>query len=103
MLRQRSRPARLLAILAAMVLVGHGSAAYADNVQNDVTASGEVVAGTVGVPVMVSYRITANNGDGENGCNATDASPATVSVVTPPGVTASPPSVAFTTAARSSR
>jgi Thrombospondin type 3 repeat len=91
--RRRGRLSLVLgAILAAVLLVG---VAYADNVQNDVTVGGNdtFVAGN---STTVNYRIAANNGDGQTGCNAADATPATVTINKPAAVTASPPSVQFT-------
>jgi hypothetical protein len=68
--------------------------ALADNVQNDVVAGGNdtIVAGG---STTIQYRIASNNGDGETGCNATVASPATVTVNAPAGVTATPASRTF--------
>jgi hypothetical protein len=80
-----------LVLVLAMLLAGVVSA---DNVQNDVIAG---VSDTfpLGDSTTVYYKITANNGDGETGCNATGASPATVSIITPDDVTATPGSLTF--------
>lgn len=69
--------------------------AYADNVQNDVVAGGnDTIA--AGGSTVVNYRIAANSGDGQSGCNAVDGTPATVTINAPAGVTANPSSLAFT-------
>jgi hypothetical protein len=84
------------AIVAAGGLVlTFGGVAIADNVQNDVVAGGNDTF-TAGGSTTVNYRITANNGDGQTGCNAADASPATVTINAPAAVTATPSSLTFT-------
>lgn len=85
----------LIAAMTVFFVVALAMVAVADNVQNDVTAGGTDTF-TAGGSTTVNYRITANNGDGETGCNATVASPATVTVNAPAGVTATPASVSFT-------
>ena len=80
-----------LAVIMAMLIT---SLALADNVQNDVTVGGNDTF-TLGGSTIVSYRIRANNGDGQNGCNASDGSPAVVTINTPAGVTASPNPLSF--------
>jgi hypothetical protein len=72
-----------LALIVAMLFT---SVALADNVQNDVVVGGNDTF-TAGGSTTVNYRITANSGDGETGCNADLASPATVTINTPVGVT----------------
>jgi hypothetical protein len=88
------KPLRL-AVAVALLLTIVPWTAFADNVQNDVVAGGN---GTIaaGGSTTVNYRIGANNGDGENGCNATAASPATVTISAPAAVTANPGSLVFT-------
>jgi hypothetical protein len=71
-------------------------ASFADNVQNDVIPGGSDTF-TAGGSTIVGYRITANNGDGQTGCNASDGSAATVTINAPTGVTPSPASLSFTT------
>jgi len=66
----------------------------ADNVQNDVVAGGTDTI-TASGSTTVNYRITANNGDGQTGCNAADTTPANVTINTPAGVSASPSSLSF--------
>jgi hypothetical protein len=77
------------------MLLAIPAVAIADNVQNDVVAGGNdtIVSGD---STTVNYRIAANNGDGETGCNAKLTSPATVTINTPAGVSASPSSLSFT-------
>ena len=83
------------AVVAATV-ASLPSPARADTVINSVTASTpaafEADAGTT----SVTYRVNANATDGEDGCNATTASPMTLDVSTPTGLTATPLSVTFT-------
>lgn len=81
-----------LALIVSMLFT---SIAFADNVQNDVTVGGNDTF-TLGGSTTVNYRINANNGDGEIGCNATVASPAVVTINIPSGVTATPDSLTFT-------
>jgi hypothetical protein len=81
-----------LAVIMAMLVT---SLALADNVQNDVVAGGNDTF-TVGSSTTVNYRIAANSGDGQSGCNAADATPATVTINAPANVTATPGSLAFT-------
>jgi len=81
-----------LALIAAMLVT---SLALADNVQNDVVAGGNDTI-TAGDSTTVNYRIAANSGDGQSGCNAADSSPATVTINAPAGVTATPSSLSFT-------
>jgi hypothetical protein len=81
--------------LAIILSLAVSAVAMADNVQNDVTVGGSDTI-TVGGSTNIKYRITANNGDGQTGCNAADSSPAAVSIIAPAGVTASPGSVTFT-------
>jgi hypothetical protein len=87
---------KVAAVLTAAALVfGFAGVARADNVQNDVVAGGNDTF-AAGGSTTVNYRITANNGDGQTGCNAIDGTAATITVVTPVGVTAAPTSLAFT-------
>lgn len=80
--------------LAMILLMLLNSMVLADNVQNDVTAGGNVTI-IVSGSTTVNYKITANSGDGETGCNATGASPAIVTINVPIGVTANPSSLSF--------
>src|SRR4030095_4006607 len=73
-----------LALTMAMVF---NSLALADNVQNDVAANPGSDTFTAGGSTSVGYKIVANSGDGQTGCNAADATPATGTINTPVGVT----------------
>jgi hypothetical protein len=72
-----------------------------DDVTDDVTTGGRTItAGDSGT--TVNYRIVANNGDGQTGCNASEGSPATVNIKVgsingsdPSKVTADPASLNF--------
>ena len=85
----------LLFIVCALLIAIPAVAAIADNVQNDVIAGGNDTI-TTASSTTINYRITANSGDGEAGCNATPASPATLNINAPSGVTATPASRTFT-------
>jgi hypothetical protein len=91
--RRRGRWSLILGTIVAAVLFA--AVAYADNVQNDVVAGSSDTI-TAGGSTVVDYRIAANSGDGESGCNATAASPATVTINAPAGVAANPGSLSFT-------
>jgi hypothetical protein len=97
--RRRGRWSLVLGTIFAFA--AFAAVAYADNVQNDVAASTGIVTVTAGGSgSSVGYRINANNGDDENGCNASVASPATVTPSgVPVGVTSSPSSQQFTSCA----
>jgi hypothetical protein len=85
----------LIAAMTVFFVVALGAVALADNVQNDVVAGGNDTF-VEGGSSTVNYRIAANSGDGETGCNATTSSPATVTIILPAGVTATPGSLSFT-------
>jgi hypothetical protein len=88
--KQKMRRGRFSLIIGSFVAaVAFGAVAWADNVQvNDIAVDGitgvrtlEVTTGTGAVSsANFSYKITANSGDGQTGCNAADASPATISL-----------------------
>src|SRR5687768_1670380 len=84
----------LLFVMCAVFIAVPVVAALADNVQNDVGGSG-ITTITAGGSTVVNYRITANSGDGQAGCNAADSSPATVTISKPAAVTASTSSLTF--------
>lgn len=69
--------------------------AIADNVVNDVTIEG-IDTFTAGGSTTVGYKIVDTNGDGQKECNASDSTPATVTIIAPTQVTASPNSLTFT-------
>ncbi len=84
-----------LAIATILVFATTGQYAFGDNVQNDVVAGGNDTI-TTSSSTTINYRIRANNGDGQNGCNAADSSAALVTINKPASVTASPGSLTFT-------
>jgi len=84
-----------LLVIAFAVVLAIPAIALADNVQNDVTAGGNDTI-TTATSTTINYRITANNGDGQTGCNAADTSAATLNINAPSGVTATPTSRTFT-------
>jgi hypothetical protein len=67
------------------MLLAVPAVALADNVQNDVSLdildTDDRVA--TGEDLTVGYRITANSGDGQAGCNVSDTTPATVTINKP--------------------
>jgi hypothetical protein len=73
--------------LVLMAVLAFTAVAFADNVQNDIDVGPESKTITAGGSTTVSYRIVANSGDSQTGCNAADASPATVTIGVPSGVT----------------
>ena len=83
-----------LIVLTFVLLLAIPAAVLADNVQNDVVVGGNDIF-IAGSSTTVNYRITANNGDGQTGCNAADGSAAMVTIDAPAGVTASPSSLTF--------
>ncbi len=70
--------------------------AFADNVVNDVTGSAATNTFTAGGSLTVAYRINATGNDGQQSCNASDGSPATVTINVPASVTATPSTLLFT-------
>lgn len=88
--------AQLYAIALSTVLMfsAMGQYAFADNVQNDVVAGGNDTIYSGG-STIINYRIAANNGDGQTGCNAADSTPATVTINIPAAVSKSPSSLTF--------
>ena len=98
----RWRPLRRLLALttvATVVALGVPGVAQADTIQNTVVAGGSptVVAGET---TSIGYRIqdrTGNDGDPQDGCNAADGSPATLTVSAPAAVTVTPSSRVYTT------
>jgi hypothetical protein len=82
-----------LAVIAAMLIT---SLALADNVVNDIDAVGDHTFTAPG-SATIGYKInTAAAGDPQSGCNASDGSPATVTLTVPAGVTASTTLLTFT-------
>jgi hypothetical protein len=96
---------RLLPTAAALVALALGVLALpaaADVVDNDIVMVTPGAADRVSVPLggstVVHYRLLARTGgsDPVAGCNASTATPATVQVNAPPGVTAMPSTFDFT-------
>jgi hypothetical protein len=82
-----------LAVIAAMLIT---SLALADNVVNDIDAVGDYTFTAPG-SATIGYKINpAAAGDPQSGCNASDGSPATVTLTIPAGVTASTTTLIFT-------
>jgi hypothetical protein len=69
--------------------------ALADNVKNDVVAGGNDTIVTGG-STTINYEIQQTGSGGLGGCDATTASPVTVNINAPAGVTASKSSLKFT-------
>lgn len=84
----------LLSALAA-TLVLSASVASADNLVNDVRATGNATL-EFGGSTAIRYGIVPTSGDGQPGCNAADGTPATVTIIAPSQVSASPSSLTFT-------
>jgi hypothetical protein len=93
-MKQKFNIAFTLAVILAMVFT---SLALADNVNNDVAANPGSDTFTAGGTTSVGYKIVATGGDLQAGCNAADATPATVTINAPAGVTPTPGSLTFTT------
>jgi len=93
---RRHRTSLVTLAVSFLMMLGM-TGAFADNVQNDVVAGGNDTFTAPG-STIITYRLVANsapNGD-INGCNVDATHPATVTVTTPAGVTASPTSFQFT-------
>lgn len=86
---------KMILSMVLLVALTITSLVSADNVQNDVVAGGNDTI-TAGGSTTIMYRITANNGDDQRGCNAEDTTPASVRINTPTGVTANPQTLSFT-------
>ncbi len=93
------RNRRLLgALVTTSMFMALAGVAMADNVVNDVSSSGGDTF-AAGGSTTVGYKIVATGnqqGDPQAGCNASDATPATVTVNVPSGVNVSPSSLTFT-------
>ena len=95
-LNRQGQTSSAIAIATILIFATAGQYAFADNVQNDVAANPGSNSIIVGGSTTVGYRINANNGDGQTGCNAADSTPATVTINVPAGVVRSPTSLTFT-------
>lgn len=81
--------------LAIVVMLTLPWVAFADNVVNDVVVGGSDTI-TAGGSTIVGYKINANGGDGNPGCNASVGSAITVGIVVEAGATSSVASLTFT-------
>jgi hypothetical protein len=88
----RGKMTLLFIVCAALIAIP--AIALADNVKNDVVAGGNDTT-TVGTPTTVKYEIQQTGSGMLGGCDATVASPVTVNINAPAGVTASPSSLSF--------
>jgi hypothetical protein len=88
----RGKMTLLFIVCAALIAIP--AIALADNVKNDVVAGGNDTT-TVGTPTTVKYEIQQTGSGSLGGCDATVASPVTVNINAPAGVTASPSSLSF--------
>lgn len=88
MKKPRRAGAAIALVLAAFAI---GSGVKADNLQNDVVQPADTLTIATGASGTTNYKITATNGDDQNGCNASDGSSAVVTISgLPAGVTYSP-------------
>jgi hypothetical protein len=83
-MKQKITSALSLALIVAMLFT---SVALADNLVDNVTVGGNDTINQ-GSSTTIGYKINANGGDGQTGCNANDGSPATVTLSVPAGVSA---------------
>ena len=102
--RKRGLRRAVVAAAAALGLIfAIAGGALADNVNNDVTVGGSdtIVAGGT---TQVGYKVVATSGaDGQAGCNAADATPMTLTIAVPAGVTATSSDPTWNAAAKSLR
>jgi hypothetical protein len=94
--RKFGRRVYWITVLVIVLALALPLSALADNVVNNVTVGGNDTFTAPG-STIVAYEINANSGDGHGGCNASDGSPATVTLSVPAGVTASTTSLSFST------
>ncbi len=89
-------------MVAFALIVGPGLVARGDatDAGDDVIAANITINAVVGIPISVPYRIIQGKG-GDIGpvCNASDGTPATLGLITPSNVTASPTSLIFSACA----
>src|SRR5215211_729083 len=78
----------LLFVVCALLVAIPVVAALADTVVNDVTVSTDNKTITKGKSTTVKYWIQVQGAgiDGQGGCNASDSTPATVTIIAPPNV-----------------
>jgi hypothetical protein len=84
-----SKLGKVAALTLATLLVWAGSA-LADQVHNDISADPKVATIAAGGSVNVKFWITSGGSDTQSGCNASDGSPAQVTINAPAAVTANP-------------
>ena len=83
-----------LLFLMLGLLLAIPAIALADNVKNDVIAGGNDTI-VIGGSTTIKYEIQQTGSGNLGGCDATTASPVTVNINAPTGVTASPSSLSF--------
>jgi hypothetical protein len=83
------------AVAVAALVLGFASVAGADNIIDEVQATVPADTIAAGGSLSVSYHIVENNTGGISGCDASDGSPVTVTIVVPAGVTATPSTLTF--------
>ena len=79
---------------AALLVLAVPGVAHADVVQNDIASSGSTTI-VAGGSTSIAYTINENaqnKDDSQDGCNAADGSPATLTVNVPAAVTVTPKS-----------
>ncbi|OIJ28481.1 PxKF domain-containing protein [Nocardioides luteus] len=93
-----SRKGTIVVALAAFGAMALPGVAFADNVVNDVDVTAGDNTITTGGTTTIGYKINATGvgSDGQAGCNASDATPATLTLSVPADVTASRTSLTFT-------
>jgi hypothetical protein len=87
----RATTVTVLALLGGSALIG---VAHADNFVNDISSAGDRTI-DVGGSTTISYKVNANGGDGQTGCNASDGTPVTATLSVPAHVSASTSSLTF--------
>src|SRR6478735_9475459 len=95
LVRHRVRRALTLIVTATLVVLAVPMAAHADSIQNFVGSSGSNTI-TAGGTTSIGYRIQTTGNDPQDGCNAEDGTPATLTVNAPAGVTVTPGSRVYT-------
>jgi hypothetical protein len=84
--KKRILQAAVMAVMVGVVTAIAGSA-FADNLQNDAGTTSGVTTITAGESTTITYRLIANNANGDvSGCNATAETPVTVTIDRPSGV-----------------
>jgi hypothetical protein len=96
MSRRRLYWSVLMALILSFTLVMGTVPAGADNLQSDATTTAGITTITAGGSTTITYRLIANSAPGgdADGCDATAASPVTVTINAPAAVSA-PASLSF--------